>query len=45
MSDRQWRDILAIVRVQGGRLDRNYLKENAPVIGVDDLLVRALDQA
>ena len=45
MSDRQWRDILAIIRVQGERLDRNYLKENAPIISVDDLLVRALDQA
>jgi hypothetical protein len=42
-SDRQWRDILGIVRVQGPRLDRGYLEANAPVLEVSDLLLRALD--
>lgn len=42
VSDRQWRDILGIVRVQGARLDRDYLHCNAPVIDVTDLLERAL---
>jgi hypothetical protein len=42
ISDRQWRDILGIVRVQGRRLDRAYLRLNAPVLEVADLLERAL---
>jgi hypothetical protein len=42
VSDRQWRDVVAIVRVQGARLDREYLAANAPVLGVADLLIRAL---
>jgi hypothetical protein len=42
-SDRQWRDILGIVRVQGPRLDRGYLEANAPLLEVSDLLMRALD--
>ena len=44
-SDRQWRDVLAIVRVQGDRLDREYLRQNATVLGVAGLLARALDEA
>ena len=42
VSDRQWRDILGIVRVQGTRLDRAYLTTNAVTLGVSDLLERAL---
>lgn len=45
VSDRQWRDIAAIVRVQGHRLDRAYVREGAAVLGVVDLLERALGEA
>jgi hypothetical protein len=45
VSDRQWRDILGIVRVQGDRLDRRYLSTSAPMIDVVDLLDRALREA
>jgi hypothetical protein len=40
-SDRQWRDILAIIRVQGPALDRPYVEEGARVLGVSHLLARA----
>lgn len=43
-SDRQWRDVLAIVRVQGERLDRDYLRQHAPVLGVTELLERAFGE-
>lgn len=42
VSDRQWRDIIGIVRVQGSRLDRDYLRSNAAALTVSDLLERAL---
>ena len=44
VSDRQWRDALAIIRVQGSRLDRDYLSANAPALEVADLLARALEE-
>ena len=40
--DAQWRDIAGIVRVQAGRLDRDYLRANAGLVEVADLLQRAL---
>ncbi len=44
VSDRQWRDIAAIVRVQASQLDREYLRHNAPLLGVSGLLGRALEE-
>jgi hypothetical protein len=45
LSDRQWRDIIGIIRTQGDRLDRAYLAANAPAIEVETLLSRALQDA
>lgn len=42
LSERQWRDVLGIVQVQGSRLDHAYLAEGAATLGVEDLLKRAL---
>jgi hypothetical protein len=41
-SDRQWTDILGIIRTQGDRLDRGYLRTWASTLEVGDLLERAL---
>jgi hypothetical protein len=44
-SDRQWRDVVGVLRVQGARLDRRELDHWAERLGVSDLLARALSDA
>ena len=44
-SDRQWRDILGVMKVQQNRLDHDYLRRMASTLGVSDLLEKALDEA
>jgi hypothetical protein len=45
VSERQWRDVVAILRIQGSRLDRSRLGMWAPRLGVADLLDRAFLEA
>jgi hypothetical protein len=40
-SERQWRDVVSIVLLQGSRLDRQYLLTVAEKIVVNDLLQQA----
>jgi len=44
ISDRQWGDILGVLKVQGDLLDSEYLDRWAPVLDVADLLRRARQQ-
>ena len=44
-SERQWRDVVGILRVQGDRSDRGELSHWAGQLGVTDLLTRALAEA
>ena len=44
-SDRQWGDVLGVLRASGTRLDRRYLDEGSRELGVADLLERAIREA
>ena len=44
-SDRQWRDVLGVLKVQGDRLDLEYMRRMAPELSVADLLRRAFEEA
>jgi hypothetical protein len=45
VSDRQWRDILGVLKTKAGELDLEYLHQWARELKVSDLLERALTQA
>ena len=40
ISERQWRDVVGIVRVQGDRLEWDYMRRMAPELAIEDLLKR-----
>ena len=40
ISDRQWGDIVGVLKVQGEALDHEYLDRWAPLLEVADLLLR-----
>jgi hypothetical protein len=44
-SERQWRDVLGVLKVQAGTLDLDYLRRTAIELNVEDLLERALKAA
>lgn len=43
-SERQWRDILGIMKTLGGELDLAYLQKWAAELGVTHLLERAIEE-
>lgn len=45
ISDRQWRDVLGVLKIQAPTLARGDLETWASRLGVDDLLARALGEA
>jgi hypothetical protein len=45
VSDRQWRDILGVMKMKSGQLDLTYLRHWSTELSVTDLLERALSQA
>lgn len=44
-SDRQWRDVLGVLKGQRGHLDLQALREQADAMGVADLLTRVCGEA
>lgn len=45
VSERQWTDVAGVIKVQGARLDVEYLREWGGRLGVRDLVERALGEA
>lgn len=44
VSERQWRDVLAVIAVQGEALDLEYLRQAADGMSLGELLARALSE-
>ena len=45
VSERQWLDVLGVLKVQAARLDREYMAEWAANLSISDLLKRAMEDA
>jgi hypothetical protein len=45
VSTKQWRDVVEVLRVTGSQINRQYIDQWAPRLGVEDLLTRALEEA
>ena len=45
MSDRQWNDVLGVLKVQKDSLDDNYLKYWASELKIEDLLEMAFQDS
>jgi hypothetical protein len=45
VSDRQWRDIIGVIKTRADNLDSDYLHKWAKELNVSDLLERALIQS
>ncbi len=45
VSERQWRDVLGVLKAQSGRLDVAYMRQWAAALEVADLLDKALTEA
>lgn len=45
VSERQWSDVIGVLRVQAGALDVTYMTHWATVLGLADLLERAFQEA
>lgn len=45
VSERQWRDILGVLKIRAGELELAYLRKWANELKVSDLLERALEEA
>lgn len=45
VSDRQWQDVLGVMKVQGKLLDLNYLKSWAEKLDLSDLMLKALEES
>ena len=45
VSERQWRDVLGVMKTRAGELDLDYLRKWARELNVRDLLERAMEEA
>jgi hypothetical protein len=45
VSERQWNDVLGVLKVQQSALDKEYIRQWSATLGLTDLLVRAMADA
>jgi hypothetical protein len=44
VSERQWKDVIGVLQVQGKRLNYDYLKKTANRMNVSELLTQAIEE-